>query len=84
MQKPLKQIRKEQGKTQEYIAAKLEVSKSHYCNIENGKRRLHYEDALKIAEILGVPIQDIIFLPDALSKCKQKKMGTQQKEAMYA
>ncbi|HBC94694.1 MAG TPA: XRE family transcriptional regulator [Pelotomaculum sp.] len=61
MQKSLKSIRAEKGIGQQFMANQLGISKTHYCNLENGKRRLSYAMALQISQILKVPIQNIFF-----------------------
>ena len=61
MQKPLKEIRLGKKIGQKSMSEQLGISKAHYCNLENGKRRLSYSMALKIASILKVPIQNIFF-----------------------
>lgn len=47
----LKELRKKKKLTAREMAEKLEISKPFYCQIENGKRRLTYEMAVKIAAI---------------------------------
>ena len=47
----LKELRKKKKLTACEMAEKLEISKPFYCQIENGKRRLTYEMAVKIAAI---------------------------------
>ena len=49
------------------MANKLGISKSFYWQIENNKRRLSYETALKIAEIFKTK-PDIIFYDDYKKK----------------
>ena len=63
------------GLGQQTMADNLGISKSHYCNLENGKRRLSYATALKISGILKVPIQNIFF------EEHDAKMKTGRKEA---
>lgn len=59
--KTLKEIRLENGLGQKFMSEQLGVSKPHYCNLENGNRRLSYSMAVKISAILNVPLQDIFF-----------------------
>ena len=47
----LKELRKQKKYTTNDMAEKLEISKPFYCQIENQKRRLSYEMAVKIAAI---------------------------------
>ena len=47
----LKKIRKKHKLTHQQMADKLKVSKPFYWQIENNKRRLSYDMAIKIASI---------------------------------
>lgn len=47
----LKELRKKKKLTAREMAEKLGISKPFYCQIENGKRRLTYEMAVKISAI---------------------------------
>lgn len=67
----LKKIREEQEKTHQEIADAIGVSKPYYWQIENRKRGLSYELAVKIAAVFGKTPDDI-FLPDELTKTEQK------------
>lgn len=49
----LKKIRKESNLTIYQMAAMLGISPSYYSQIENKKRRLYYEQAIKIAMIFN-------------------------------
>lgn len=66
----LKQNRLDAGLTMEEIANKVSISKGYYSLLENGKRRINYELALKIANVLGVK-PDSIFLEFESTKSKQ-------------
>lgn len=70
MNDQLKQNRLNAGLTMEDIAHKVNISKSYYSLIENGKRRINYELALKIANVFGVK-PDSIFLKFESTKSKQ-------------
>ncbi len=48
----LKKSRKKKKYTCKYMGEKLKVSKTFYWQIENCKRRLSYEMAVKISDIL--------------------------------
>ena len=48
----LKQTRQKKGYTAKYMAEKLGISKPFYSQIENNKRSLSYNMAVKIADIL--------------------------------
>ncbi|MDR6880389.1 helix-turn-helix transcriptional regulator [Bacillus sp. 3255] len=67
----LKQLRVENALTLQDMATKVAVSKPYYWQIENGKRRLSYELAVKISAVLGKK-PDEIFLESKLTKSEQK------------
>lgn len=50
----LKEIRKKKGFTQKQIAEKLNITVSFYSQIENMKKRLYYDTAIKIADIFNM------------------------------
>lgn len=57
----IKEIRMRNNMTQTYISEKLGYkSASGYSNIENGRRELSFENAIKIADILGVNVNDFL------------------------
>jgi len=49
----LREIRKENGMTQEEAAEKTDIKRASYSNIENGKRRPSVEAAKRIAGLFG-------------------------------
>ena len=49
----LKELRKENGYTLQQMGDMLNISKIYYWQIENNKRRLYYEMAVKIADIFN-------------------------------
>lgn len=57
--KNIKEIRREKGITQQFIADALNVDPSVVSNIEKGKRELKVKDLEKIAKALDV---DLIYL----------------------
>ncbi len=57
----LKAIRAKNGYTCEYMANHLNISKPFYWQIENGKRRLSYGMAVKIAKIFNMKPDDIFY-----------------------
>ncbi|MCY9541813.1 helix-turn-helix domain-containing protein [Paenibacillus alvei] len=63
----LKDIRESSGKTNQEVADSIGITKSYYWQIENGKRGLYYDMAVKIAAVFGLTPDDI-FLPDELTK----------------
>jgi len=50
----LKEIRKKEGLTQKQIAERLNITVSFYSQIENMKKRLYYDTAIKIADIFNM------------------------------
>lgn len=59
--KKLKELRKNNNISYQDIADKLNISKTFYWQIENGKRRLTYIMAIKIAEIFKLKPDDIFY-----------------------
>lgn len=59
----LKELRKKERLTCQDMAKKLNISKPFYWQIENGKRRLTYVMAIRIANILRKK-PDYIFYDD--------------------
>lgn len=59
--KKLKELRKSNNISYQDIADKLNISKTFYWQIENGKRRLTYIMAIKIAEIFKLKPDDIFY-----------------------
>ncbi|MBQ9181197.1 MAG: helix-turn-helix transcriptional regulator [Bacilli bacterium] len=63
MYKKLKELRIKKGYTTEDMAKKIGISKPFYSQIENQKRRLSYDNAVKIAAIFNKK-PDYIFYED--------------------
>lgn len=55
----LKKIRKEKGFSQQYMANKLDIGITTYCQYENGCRKIPKDTAVAIAKILNMRIYDI-------------------------
>lgn len=66
----LKNTRNEAGLTCQQVANKIGVTKEYYWMIENGKRRLTYELAVKIARVFNTS-PDYIFLDNELTRSEQ-------------
>jgi putative transcriptional regulator len=66
----LKTMRKSEGLTCQQVADLVGISKEYYWMIENGKRRLTYELAVKIAKVFKTS-PDNIFLDNQLTKSEQ-------------
>jgi transcriptional regulator with XRE-family HTH domain len=58
----LKAIRNEKGLSQRDLSKMMGISQAHLCEIEKGTRHkdMTYSMMEKIAEALGVPVQEII------------------------
>ena len=57
----LKKLRKKKGITQKQIAEKLDITVSFYSQIENKKKKLYYDTAIKIADIFNMHPDDIFY-----------------------
>ena len=53
------QARRFSGVTAKRIAERLGVSYATYNNKENGKSKFYVDEAIKFAEIVGVPFENI-------------------------
>jgi len=73
----LKSIREGARKTHQDVADEVGVSKPYYWQIENGKRGLSYELAVKIAAVFNKK-PDEIFLPEELTKTEQGQSVTRE------
>lgn len=61
MRQKLRKLRLDRGISQAFIAKKLGFkSASGYSNIEMGRNRLYFEQAVVIANTLGVSMEDLI------------------------
>lgn len=57
----LKSLREKNGLSCKDMADLLKISKPYYWQVENGKRRLYYELAVKIAKVFKLKPDDIFF-----------------------
>ena len=57
----LKKTRQAKGYSCQYMANKLNISKSFYWQLENFKRKLAYETAVGIADIFDTKPDDIFY-----------------------
>ena len=60
----IKKIRLKKKLSQEYMAEQLGVSQTAYSLWEQGKRELTYNNLLRIAEVLGESVINVISYPD--------------------
>ncbi len=56
----LKELRKQQRKTQEEIANFLNVNKMTYCNYENENRKPNLETLIKLADYFNVSLDYLV------------------------
>ena len=61
MNTKLKKLRLKNNYTSKYIADLLGISKPFYSQIENGRRRLTYDMAVRIATIFKMKPDDIFY-----------------------
>ncbi len=52
-------LRTKQNLSQERFALKIEMDRSYYASVENGKRNISLENIYKIAKGLGVKLEDL-------------------------
>ncbi len=57
----LKEVRKEKGISIYEMAEKLGITASFYSQIENKKRRLFYDTAIKIADIFNMKPDELFY-----------------------
>ena len=55
----LKELRINKGWTQEQVANRVKISRTHYVSVESGKRRPSVGTAQKLGECLGFNWQDL-------------------------
>jgi transcriptional regulator with XRE-family HTH domain len=58
----IKKLRKSKGLTQAEMADKLNLATSNYTLLENGKTELTYSKMLKLAEVFGVSVGELLGL----------------------
>jgi len=61
MRVKLRSLRMQKNLTQEQIAAKLQITRAYYTNLEQGKGNPSLKVASKIKEILNYEKDDIFF-----------------------
>lgn len=71
MYKKLKEMRYRNKMTAKEVAETVGISKAFYCQLENCKRRLSYETAIKIANVFKVK-PDYLFYDDAVKEISEK------------
>lgn len=58
----LKQLRKENQYTQNYVSSFLGVSRGKYAKLENGFNSLDLDNIVKLAKLYNVTVEDILCL----------------------
>ena len=56
----LKELRKQNNETQEYVASLIGVTRGAYANIENGKREPDFSALFVLADHYGVTIDELL------------------------
>lgn len=69
MYNKLKEMRIKKNMTTMEVASKVGISKPFYCQLENCKRRLSYETAIKISMVFDVK-PDYLFYEETLKRIK--------------
>ena len=72
MYNKLREFRYKNNMTLQEVANKVGISKAFYCQLENGKRRLLYETAIRIASVFNVK-PDYLFYDDTLDSINEKR-----------
>ncbi|MDK2897609.1 MAG: Helix-turn-helix domain [Candidatus Atribacteria bacterium] len=68
----LKELRLKAGLPQWQLAFKVNIPETTFSKIENGHLPLSYELAEKIAEVLSVPVEEILEEENTLASTLQK------------
>ena len=70
MYNKLKQLRIKNKYPAKVMAEKLDISKPFYSQLENQRRRLSYEMAIKISDVFGLKPDDIFYhdMKDSINK----------------
>ena len=69
----LDEIRRARGYSQEYMANKLGCHRNTYARMEEKPQNITMEEADKLATILNVSVNDIIFLESNLQNVDQEE-----------
>lgn len=56
----LRNLRKTKNLNQHKIGMILDLPQSRISEIEHGKRKLKYEEALKLAHFFGIKVEDLL------------------------
>lgn len=72
----IRTLRESKGIKAKFIAEKLGISASSYCDIESGRKKVTLEHARGISEALGVDIKDF-FYEEKLRDSRDSPTGTE-------
>lgn len=64
----IRELRLEQGLSQEALALESGLSRNMIIGIEWGKKSVAYERLWDITDVLEVPVTDLLLLPDSSAK----------------
>lgn len=57
---PLARVVREQGRVQRWLAEHARVDETRLSRLLSGERRMHAGEAVRLARVLGVPVEDIV------------------------
>ena len=80
LSKFIKQLRKKNNLTQEFLASELGISRPTYVQIEQGERDLTITEAEKLASIFGISFEDFRHGKDSAITAEIKKDKAKLKE----
>ncbi len=72
LSKFIKQQRKKNNLTQEFLSSELKISRPTYIQIEQGKREITLNEAKKLSNIFGIVFEDFIQCKDTSAKISLK------------
>lgn len=77
MREWLRDARQSQRLTMKQMAAKLHISESYYCSIENGYRQRDMDISLvgKISDVLEISVKQILKLEQSLRTTGEQDAG---------
>ena len=55
----IKNLRKELGLSQEKFALKIDMDRTYYASVENGKRNISLENIYKIAQGFNISLEEL-------------------------
>ena len=67
----VKEWRRARGFSQQKMADTLGIHVNTWCNWESEPENITIANAQRIANVLDVPMDEIIFLPEATTKCSK-------------